>query len=252
MAAFIRHIIIFFILTVLSFPLYSQEEERGTGDELLRHEYGVAGLLHVDGFGLSARNVRNITYFRKWYYEAGVITMKHPKEIKSINTFHPDARSFVFGKENYMFITRGGVGMQRILNREPFWESGLEVRIVYGVGFSLGITKPVYLYIIGPSATFYNMDLDLEKYDPNKHRIERIHGRGPFTKGFGELSAYPGAYGKLGFNFEFAGERHKIRALEAGTTLDVYPVDIPIMANVDNKKFYLSFYISMYFGARYN
>ncbi|MFW6019225.1 MAG: hypothetical protein ACOCPM_01465 [Bacteroidales bacterium] len=249
----IKRYIILVALLFCGLGLFSQEQEEGTGDELLRHEWNAGGLLHIDGFGITGRNIKSITYYRKWFYEADIITMKHPKEVRTTNSYYPNTKSFIYGKKNSFTITRFGVGMQRLLNREPFWGEGLEVRMIYSVGTSLGFTKPVYLYIITDQPGFSsNMSYKLEKYKPDKHGIWDIQGRGPITKGFDELGFYPGAYGKFGFNFEFAQERSKIRALEAGAVLDLYPDKIPIMAKNKNKQLFLSFYISFYFGGRYN
>jgi hypothetical protein len=248
-----RDIVLFTVVLFFAIPAFAQEEVEGTGNELLRHEWSAAALLHIDGFGISAKNVKAITYYRKWFYEGDLVTMKHPKEIRTINQYYPNTKSFIYGKMNSLYIFRAGVGMQRILNREPFWDSGLEVRMVYSAGLSLGLAKPVYLYIIKDQPSMIgNTSLSLEKYKPNKHGIWDIQGRGPFTKGFDEIKPYPGAYAKLGFNFEFASERSRIRALEAGAVIDLYPTPIPIMAKVDNKQLFLSFYLSFHIGNRYN
>lgn len=239
------------LLLLITLHVKAQKEERGTGDELLKHEWGIAPLVHTDGYGLTFRNPRFITYYRKWSYEIGMVYMKHPKEVRTVNSYYPNTKSFIYGKKNYLFITRAGLGMQRLLNREPLW-GGIQVRLGYIVGLSLGITKPVYLYIIEDDPSLLDLKLNVQKYKPDVHGIWDIHGRGPFTKGFDELNVYPGIYGKLGFNFEFAREKRKIRALEAGVIFDGYGTRIPIMAKNENKQFYLSFYISLYFGSRYN
>lgn len=251
MAQIIKFGLLCWIVLIFSFDGKAQEEERGTGDQLYKHEWSVAPLIHTDGFGLSFRNSRFITYYRKWTYEIELVTMKHPKETRTVNSYYPNTKSFIYGKKNHLFITRGGVGMQRLLNREPLW-GGIQVRMNYHVGLSLGITKPVYLYIIEDDPSLMDLNLTVQKYKPDVHGIWDIHGRGPFTKGFDELNVYPGIYGKLGFNFEFAKEKKKLRALEAGVIFDGYGKRIPIMAKNKNKQFYLSFFLSLHFGSRYN
>ncbi len=243
----------FFLLGFATFGGYAQEpqsEERTPGEHL-PYEWGVGGVLHTDGFGITARSIRGKSYFRKWLYEVDVFTMKHPKEVRTKNSYFNNASSFVYGKESYFMIFHGGVGRHVVLNREPLWEAGVEVRMVYSLGLSLGVTKPVYLYIFDDNQPYYQ-DGELMKYDPEIHGIFDIQGRGPVTKGFDELSIYPGGYAKLGFNFDFGESRRKPRALEAGAMLDLYPVKIPIMAFADNKQFFLSFYVSYFMGGRYN
>ncbi|MCF8331545.1 MAG: hypothetical protein K9H84_03750 [Bacteroidales bacterium] len=247
-----RHIYIFFAFILIINPIFAQQEDTSGAEELLRHEWGAGGLLHIDGFGVTARNIRSINYYNKWFYELDIITMKHPKEVKTINSFYPNTKSFIYGKKNSVFIVRGGLGRLKLLNREPLWESGVEVRLIYSVGASLAFTKPVYVYIIQDDPSTFGISRKLEKFDSEKHGIWDIQGRGPFTKGFNELGFFPGAFGKLGFNFEIASERQKVRALEAGAVIDLYPKKIPIMDVEQNKQLFLSFYVSFYFGTRYN
>ncbi|MGM0647382.1 MAG: hypothetical protein ACQESZ_03235 [Bacteroidota bacterium] len=241
------------MLVVLPVWLVSQEEDRSGAEALLRHEWGVSAMLHTDGFGINGRNIRAGTYYKKWFYELDIVGMKHPKEVKTINSFYPNTKSFIYGKINSLFITRAGGGRMQLLNREPLWDYGVEVRLFYGAGFSAGLTKPVYLYVIQDNSSYFSgITRNLEKYNPEKHGVWDIQGRGPFTKGFNELGFYPGGYAKLGFNFEFANANDKIAALETGAILDLYPDKIPIMALNENKQWFLSFYISFYIGGRYN
>lgn len=227
-----------------------QAEERAPGEHL-PYEWGVGAVLHTDGFGITARSIRGSSYYQKWLYEMDLMTMKHPKEVRTKNSYFSNSRSFVYGKINYLMLLRGGMGRHRVLNREPLWEAGVEVRMIYSLGVSMGITKPVYLYIFDDTQPYYR-DGELVKYDPEVHGIFDIQGRGPIAKGFDELAFHPGGYAKLGFNFEFGETRRKPRALEAGAKLDLYPEKIPLMAFTDNKHFFLSFYISYFMGGRYN
>ena len=94
-------------------------------------------------------------------------------------------------------------------------------------------------------------DIVIEKYDPSRHYIDNIYGRAPFTQGIGEINFHPGLYGKLGFNFEYAPVFEDVKALEIGVILDVYPTEIPIMAFIDNKQFFLSFYITLMYGRKW-
>jgi hypothetical protein len=121
---------------------------------------------------------------------------------------------------------------------------------VYSAGVSWGIIKPVYLDIL-KSSNFVAKEIITEKYDPEKHTIDNILGKASFTNGMNELNLNVGGYGKFGFNFEFASSETDIRALEAGVCLDAFLKPVPLMAFIENKPLFLSFYVNILWGKKW-
>jgi hypothetical protein len=119
-------------------------------------------------------------------------------------------------------------------------------------GVSLGFAKPVYLYILKPSPQFYEYTIVEEKYDPNQHYVDNIYGRAPFVKGFDEIGFYPGIHTKIGLDFDYGVYRTKVKSLEVGAIVDIFPRPVPIMAFNDPDYYFLTFYLSFNFGKRYN
>jgi hypothetical protein len=229
---------------------------------LFRREMAGAVSLHTLGYGAGYRIGKNKTYYNKRMFEFDLLGMKSPKEVKRYNEYLANSRRYVYGKENDVFILRAGIGEQRLLNRKPYW-GGIEVRYFYYGGPTLAIAKPVYLYIAYYTqqdlVTYY--DLQLEKYDPERHFPYRgynlsedcdIAGRGPFLEGIAEIKPYPGIYTKAGFNFEFGQYNQRIKAVEAGVVVDFFPKAIPIMAFNDPYRLFVTAYLSFSFGKRYN
>ncbi len=205
---------------------------------------------HTGGWGIQFRRSLNRTVKKKQMFEADFVGMKHPKEVKSVNQAFDRARSFVYGKENGLSILRAGAGQQRVIYSKSE-RTGVEVRFLYSGGLSLGILKPVYLNILKPTGNFGEFELVVEKYDPEVHYIDDIYGRAPFTEGFGEIGFRPGAYARIGFNFEYAPIFDDVKALEVGAIIDAYPQEIPIMALTENNRFFLSFYITIMYGRKW-
>jgi hypothetical protein len=205
---------------------------------------------HTGGWGIQFRRSLNRTVKKKQMFEADFVGMKHPKEVKSVNQAFDRARSFVYGKENGLSILRAGTGQQRVIYSKSE-RTGVEVRFLYSGGLSLGILKPVYLNILKPTGNFGEFELVVEKYDPEVHYIDDIYGRAPFTEGFGEIGFRPGAYARIGFNFEYAPIFDDVKALEVGAIIDAYPQEIPIMALTENNRFFLSFYITIMYGRKW-
>lgn len=220
---------------------------------LLRKENSFGINVHSQGLGLGYRFGHHLTGYKKLMYEGELVEMKHPKEYKSINLFNENSKTFFYGKMNNFYVMKLGLGLQKVINSKPYW-GGVEVRKFYYGGLSLGITKPVYLYIWNPISGTAEGNITIERYDPNNYRhvIDYIYGRAPFTYGLGQLAFHPGLYGKFGFNFEFGKEDTRIRCLEAGLNIDAYPKPIPIMAFNNKNYVFLTFYLSYSFGKRKN
>jgi hypothetical protein len=217
---------------------------------LYRKEWSAYLLAHTGGWGLGYRSGRHKTGYVKRMWEVEFISMKHPKE-KKVTSWYENTRSFIFGKMNSFYMVQGGYGMQRILNSKPYW-GGVELRwFMYGGG-SLGITKPMYLYIVKYNEEQHRNEVVTERYDPDRHSVDDIYGRGPYFKGFDKIKLYPGAYAKTGLNFEYGSADVFLRSIECGAALNYYPIAVPIMAFNDKNSFFLSLYLSLHFGKRKN
>ncbi|HLG01946.1 MAG TPA: hypothetical protein VI731_00020, partial [Bacteroidia bacterium] len=168
-----------------------------------------------------------------------------------VNPYYDHPKGYYYGKLNAFFILRPGFGYQSVLYTKPE-QNGIEIRLVTIVGISLGLTKPVYLEILEDSpVTVPDKIVIVQRYDPQKHFIDNIYGRGPFLRGFGEMKLHPGGYAKLGLNFEYARLDEDVKSLEVGMIADIYPREIPLMANELNKQVLLSLYLNFSFGRKW-
>lgn len=217
---------------------------------LLKKELSGGVTVHILGMGLNFRKGVNKTFFNSRIFEIEVVSMKHPKQIRVIYPYY-NAKSYVYGKLNHVYILRAGYGFKKLLNRKPYW-GGVELRVLYMGGLSVAFAKPVYLYFFDQTLTYVKNEG--ERYNPDNyyHSSEYIFGRAPFTDGLGELKVYPGVYAKAGLNFEFGALNSKIRALEAGGVVEYFPIAIPIMAFNPAQNFLVTFYLNFFFGKRYN
>ena len=218
---------------------------------LFRKEKSAFLMIHTGGFGIGYRNGKHITGYKKRMLEFELTGMKHPKEIRTVYPNDNNSKSYIYGKENALFILRTGIGKQKIVNSKPYW-GGVELRYFYYGGLSAGLLKPVYLYVLHLTNTPNLYNLSLEKYDPDKHFQENIYGRAPFFHGFDKIKPLPGLYFKTGLNFEYGTNDTSVRSLETGITVDAYIKPVPIMAFNENKNIFISLYISFHFGSRRN
>jgi len=216
---------------------------------LFERQWSLGAMLHSNGWGLKFRKGYNLTALKQFMWELEWSTYKAAKEVKVVNPYYSDSRPFIMGKLNYLSFLRGGVGLNYIFNRKPYW-GGVQVSgLVYG-GLSIGITKPAYVFVAYPT-NGANYELREQRYSADINP-DYIYGRGSFLTGILELNFFPGLYGKTGLDFEFGSTNKMISSLEVGATLDYSPVAIPIMALNPEQNLFLTLYVSVMFGKRYN
>ncbi len=209
-------------------------------------------ILHGDGWGLNFFHGKHRTARDRRMTGVEIVGMKHPKEIKSFNPYYEDSRGYFYGKQNSVIIVRPTYGRKHQIT-DKIRRSGVEVNYVWSIGPSLALVKPVYLQVGKPDQFPYEA-ITVERYDARVHDVHNIYGRATWFRGLNEISLYPGGFARFGFNFEHSGQLAGIKAIEAGISMDAYPVRIPIMADlegVQNKQFFFAFYLSMKFGKKF-
>jgi hypothetical protein len=224
----------------------SETESDTTNDNVLfEHLWSIGIDINSNGWGLSFKKGKNHTFFTQYMWEITATSYKSLKEIKSINPYYSDSKSYVYGKLNYVYFLHGGVGLQHILNTKPYW-GGVQLSYLFYGGASLGLAKPIYLYIVSANTKI------VQRYDPEQHFVDNIYGRAPFLTGIQYTKFYPCIYLKGGLEFEFGTHNKKLVSLETGATLDISPIGIPIMAYNPPQNFFLTVYLAVSMGKRYN
>lgn len=219
---------------------------------LLRNEMTGGALIHANGWGINIRRGKHKTAKLKRMMELDIVSMKHPKEFKSVNPYFENSKGFIYGKLNTVTLLRLGYGGQWVVvHRQDRRGGGVEIRYhLYG-GASLAFVKPVYLEILVPTNVPFEFSLSTERYDPSRHYIDNIYGKAPFTKGLDQMKIYPGIYIKTGFSFEYASRLNNIKAIEAGIAIDGYYKKIPIMAFAENHPYFVSLYLGINLGSKW-
>ena len=203
-------------------------------------------ILHTQGLGLNLYFSKFKTADTKKLFSFDILSMKHSKEVKSFGVIDENAKGFVYGKLNSLYILRFGYGRKKILH-EKLREQAVEISFVWTAGPSFGMAKPDYMEVFNIVGEI----IQVERYDPEKHDLSNIFGRGPASRGFSEIKFYPGAFLKIAVVFEYSGYRSGIKAIEVGGVLDAYSRRIPIMTNTQNNFLYPSLYINLLFGKKY-
>ena len=244
-------LVLFFFLISFAGNLLAQDikgvEEKGILYKYVKH----SGLtIHTQGLGINYRRGKHLTGFSYRFWDFSLTSMKHPKEIRSVNPFSSNNGGFIYGKLIGLSLLRAGIGKQKSINKKGDI-GGVELNYGYYGGFSLAIERPIYLNI------FYISDQTgvkekVEKYDPDIHFPDNIAGRASVWKGFSEPKFHPGLYASFLLNAEFGKDPQKLHSLETGVTIDAFLNPIQIMAFNKPTNAYVTLFIRYLFGKKWN
>lgn len=220
---------------------------------LYRNEQEFGGVVHSSGWGLNYRRCKHITGYRKRVFEAEIVGMKHPKEIK-IQVADLGTKGYFYGKQFVTTVLRGGYGYHQVITGKSD-RRGVELRLLTLVGPSIALAKPVYLNIrypdpVNPAPYF---DLSVERYDASNpfHTPSNIIGRAGYFRGFEQMNFFPGAFFKLGLSFEHSSLDDDIKLLETGIVIDAFYKTVPIMATARNNQVFVNVYLNIMFGKKW-
>jgi hypothetical protein len=241
----------FFSLGVFSQELKDDLTRLQNGEDvnvLYRNESTFGIYVHsAGGIGIAYRRGQQVNAKRKRLFELEVQNFKHPKEIKSVNSYFENSKGFSYGKLNSFLIFRPGVGHQNVLYQKNV-KKNVEIRYSYFVGAALAFAKPVYLEIIRDRQGSIP---STERYDPEIHTIDMIYGKAPFFKGIEKTTIIPGGYAKLALSFEYADRYSSIKAIETGFVFDVYPKALPMMAYTKKQQVFASLFLKIIWGKKW-
>jgi len=217
--------------------------------------------IHTNGFALGTNIGKIKTYYQTRYYSFEIGEVKHPKERRQ--SFDPSgglggktSRSFMFGKQNSLYMLRAGIGEKRYLS-EKAKHKGLAIGITYEIGPALGLLKPYYLELIRSNDVGGPNFLVSERYSEENAdvflNVNRIYGSSSFTKGFSELKFRPGIQFKASVHFDWGAFDEFVKALEAGIMGDIFFSEVPIMADLEfaeNRPYFINLFLTLQLGKR--
>ncbi len=208
--------------------------------------------LHTNGFGGSFTYGRNETAFKAKTYQLDFAIMRHPQEVRSLNPFYEDSRSYVYGKLNGFFLFRPTYG-KRVMKYDKIRTSGVAIGYAWRIGPSLGFTKPVYLELLVPDEITGLRRIVVDRASLEHYERSDIFGRAGGMRGFNEIEFQPGLHGAFALNFDYDPRREGIKGLEVGVAVDYYPLsDIEIMASTTNTNLFVNLFVTLQFGKKYN
>lgn len=175
------------------------------------------------------------------YLAIEAVNVKHPKEIAQMASY--SGTRFTYGKENYLFVIRPQYGREISLFQRSA-DEGITINGIFAVGPSLGIIKPYYVEISEGNRT------RTVSYATAVKNSSSISGAGGFFQGFGESKFTVGVNVKAAVSFELSAFRNNTTGLEIGFLAEAFPQKIVIMPGAQNRSFFTSGFVSLYFGSK--
>jgi hypothetical protein len=207
------------------------------------------------GFAPGLEFGRLRTYYKTTLFSISFGEVKHPKEQRQ--SADPQVsrsfRPYVYGKQNNLFMLRGGWGAKRYFS-EKAKQKGVAMGMSYTFGPTLGMLKPYYLALRRAGEKPGQSRVTHEKYSEENAAIfldnTRILGASPFTKGFGEISFLPGGNASIALHMDWGAFDEFVKALEIGFMFDVFFKDAPILVSDENTPMFFNFFINLQLGKR--
>ena len=175
------------------------------------------------------------------YFAVEVVNVKHPKEIPQAPSF--SGSRFTFGKENYLFVVRPQYGREITLFQRSA-DEGITINGIFAAGPSLAIIKPYYVEVAEGNRT------RTVSYANAVSGAKSIVGAGGFFQGFGESKFSVGVNVKAAISFELSAFRNNTTGVEIGFLTELFPQKIIIMPSADNRSFFTSGFVTLYFGSK--
>jgi hypothetical protein len=220
-------------------------------------EKAVEFRLHTHGWALNYQVGTIKSYYKTSYYEFGLGELSHHKEVSSSTdpvggTIGSSFRSYTYGKQNYAFVLRGGMGFKKYYS-EKAAKNGVAVGLLFAGGITAAVMKPYYLEVGKGRELVRSI-----KYTPETESIfldkTKITGSDGLFTGLSESSIVPGVYGRVGVHLDWGAFDEFLKALEVGIQIDMFPKRLPIMVPLngisENKPYFLNLYVSLQLGKR--
>lgn len=186
---------------------------------------------------------------RDWVFGLRAFGMKDARETKIESQFQDRGSRYAFGKLNRLMVLSPYIGIHKTLvpRRKGNF---ISLKGSFQVGPALGLLRPYYLDIFVPSPIYQQLGTpEPQPYNPDNHSYVDIVGvSSVFNAGFGKVKIHPGLSIRAATLIDFAQKSTYINGIELAANLDYFFSEAPIMAEVENHRFFLAISLGMVFG----
>lgn len=253
----ISSLLVLAIFFLSNYNLIGQENQL-SNTLLYEDDFDIELRLHTRGYAFGFTRNFMKKYNRSKYWKINIGELKHEKELRqNSNGFQiglaETSRSYIYGKQNNLFVTRIEHGMRFIIG-EKARENGVSIMMQIGAGPIIGFLKPYYLEArVGTVPGENNVEEIRYKSEHADIFLDKgeIIGAASLGRGFSELSLKPGLNATLSSSFDWNLSEEVITALDLGIMMDFFFSEMPIMILEENHQLFVNVYIALRFGKRW-
>lgn len=189
----------------------------------------------IGGFTFRYSKAIRPKYFKTYGVE--LMNVRHPAEARVVAR---TGNSFIIGKVNNFYTIRLQYGRTLTIFKKAS-QQGVQIDLVGSVGPSIGLQAPYYIE--------YNGVIRVP-YDPNRHRVEEITGRGYLFQGLFQSKVIIGLNLKAAVNFEFGSFKSSVSGFEIGFLIDAYAKEIYMIPEAKNYAVWPTAFVTLFYGSR--
>lgn len=249
----IKRIIPIIFLLLLTITETKAQYDASAGFLNFNRERSFGIMIYQKSFGFNFRTAwvknKNVAHV----FEYDFLNMKHPKELRIINQTQSanPGNPYIYGKLNVALFNRFGYG-NKIRLSDKILNNSIGTSMIISGGPTIALLKPIYLDILYYNNNNTEITIQSERYDPEIHSNQSvINGNSGFFYGMDQLNARFGLYGKLAFQFDWNSFSDDLEGLEIGTSMELFPKDLPVMAFAENQRVWTTVYLSVFFGSKW-
>ncbi len=235
------------VLIAMSTDLFAQRRTKAEDDQDTYKTFTSAGLTTNTNSGILGGFVfrqSSALSSKLWgknqyrYLALELVNVKHPKEFTE-QGYGGGSRN-IRGKANYLFALRPEYGREiTLFNRHE--DEGISISAILAAGPTLGLEKPYMIKV-------RQQDGRIETLPIADATTGEFIGAGSFFQGFGKTKIVPGLHVKAALSFELSAFRENVTGLEIGFLTEAYTRKPEIMLQAENRNFFTSGYLTIYFG----
>ena len=246
----VRYIIFIFFIILTKTNVLSQLPQEEKMLVRISKEVWLGVTAHTKGLGLNFNIAKFKTYKFKSLVNFEFTNIKDNKEYKIYGAPDQNAKKYVYGKLNSLSAFRFGIGRRKVVI-EKIRDKGIQLALNWSSGFALGLVKPVHLEVLKFDVLDNFIGISSERYDPDIHQFSDIYGRARWSSGIFETNFNPGAYFKIGLEFDYSVVREVINSLEIGFVMDVFYNSVKIMAENNANYAFPNLYLNFSIGNKF-
>lgn len=212
--------------------------------------------IHTNGFAAGVNFGKLRTYYRTFYYHLGVGYITHPlEESQNKNQSVGRSKNFKYGKQNYLYLIRGGIG-NKYYKSEKSKRRGVAVGWSYELGPVIGVLRPVKnIYYVDLDMTGNKTAIELTYEDDPEQFMDypSIYGRSSDLSTFASSKFRPGIQARAAAHFAMGAYEKYVKALEVGIMVDYFGVKMPLVVENEyhsNSPIFINIFATIQFGSR--